>query len=110
MSNSEQNKSKKNKGLLVTLAILLIGSIALNFLLFVKLTNYKAVADDAKKEITMLSQEQQEVNKLFEDSKELTKKLEGDVAEMDEDIQSKLQNNTTIIIDVTSSLPSSLFP
>ncbi len=105
MSNSEQNKSKKNKGLLVSLAILLIGSIALNFLLYVKLTNYKT---KAQQEITMLSQEQQEVNKLFEDSKELTKKLEGDVAEMDEDIQSKLAEIKRIKIENDSLINSGM--
>lgn len=87
MSNSEQTTGKNNKGLIIGLGVLLLGSIALNIFHFI---NCKAEAEKAQLELTKLSQDHEEVNKLFEDSKELTKKLEGDVAEMDEEIQAKL--------------------
>ena len=105
MSNSEQNKSNKNKGLLVSLAVLLISSLTLNFFLFI---NCKAEAEKAQQEITILSQEQEEVNKLLEDSKELTRKLEGDVAEMDDDIQSKLAEIKRIKIENDSLINSGM--
>lgn len=87
MSTNEQTTEKNNKGLLIGLGVLLLGSIAFNIIQF---ANNKADAEKAQQEYNLLSTEHEEVNQLFEDSKELTKKLEGDVAEKDEEIQSTL--------------------
>lgn len=86
-TNENTTNTKNNKGLLIGLGVLLLASIAFNIIQFI---NCKAEAEQAKQEYTKLSNDHEQVNQLLEDSKELTKKLEGDVAEKDEEIQSSL--------------------
>jgi hypothetical protein len=85
MTNQEQNKKKRS--LILLLTVLLLGSVSFNIYSF--LTN-KAEVKKAKEEYTQLSNDHVEVNQLLADAEELTNKLEGDVAEKDSEIQSKL--------------------
>lgn len=81
------NKENKNKGLLILLGILLAGSLAVNVF---QSTSHSTKVEEQETQYNQLSSENIEVNQLLEDSKALTRKLEGDVAEQDEEIQSKL--------------------
>lgn len=81
------NKENKNKGLLILLGILLAGSLAVNVF---QSTSHSTKAKEQETQYNQLSIENIEVNELLEDSKALTRKLEGDVAEKNEEIQSKL--------------------
>jgi len=87
MTTQEQNKKNNKKGLVLILSILLIGSVAFNIYSFV---NNKAEAEKAQNDYIELSNDHEAVNELLADAEELTKKLEGDIAEKDSDIQSKL--------------------
>jgi chromosome segregation ATPase len=87
MTTKDQNKKSNKKGLILVLSILLIGSVAFNLYSF--LSN-KAKVEKAQNEFIELSNDHQEVNDLLADAEELTKKLEGDIAEQDSEIQSKL--------------------
>lgn len=84
---TENNSEKNNKGLVIGLAVGLLISVGLNAFLFI---NGKAEVEAKQVQYDKLSAEHNEVNALFEDAKALTQKLEGDVAEKDEEIQSKL--------------------
>ena len=84
---AQQEQKKKNKGLIIVLSILLLGSISFNVYSFL---NNKAEAKKAKEEYVQLSNDHEEVNQLLEDAEELTKKLEGDIAEKDTEIQANL--------------------
>ena len=87
MTTREHDKKSNKKGLILILSILLIGSIAFNIYSFV---SNKAKAEKAQNEYIELSDDHKEVNALLADAEELTKKLEGDIAEQDSEIQSKL--------------------
>ena len=80
-------QEKKNKGLIIILSILLVGSVAFNIYSFL---DNKAEEKKAKEEYTELSNDHEEVTQLLADAEELTKKLEGDIAEQDSEIQTKL--------------------
>lgn len=84
---TENNSGKNNKGIVIGLAVALLVSIGFNAFLFI---NGKAEIEAKEAQYNQLSTEHDEVNALLEDSKELAQKLEGDVAEKDEEIQSKL--------------------
>ena len=86
MAAQEKNKNNK-KGIIIILSILLIGSVGFNIYSFMK---NKAAAEKAENEYIQLSNDHLEVNELLADAEELTKKLEGDVAEKDSEIQAKL--------------------
>jgi chromosome segregation ATPase len=87
MTTQKQNKKSNKKGLILVLSILLIGSVAFNIYSFV---SNKAKSEKAQNEYIELSNDHEEVNALLADAEELTNKLEGDIAEQDSEIQSKL--------------------
>lgn len=87
MNNEKKSKDKKLKAIIIILLLLLVGSVGYNFI------QKQAFQEQSKhnlKAIDDLSADNEKVNQLFEDSKELTRKLEGDVAEQDQEIQSTL--------------------
>ena len=102
---TENNAGKNNKGLLIALVVALLVSVGLNAFLFI---NGKAEVEAKEAQYNQLSVEHNEVNALLEDSKELTKKLEGDVAEKDEEIQSKLAEIERIKAENDSLLASGM--
>lgn len=87
MNTQKQNKKSKKNGLIIILSLLLVGSISYNISSFL---DNQAAAEKAKNEYIELSNDHLEVNELLADAEELTKKLEGDVAEKDSEIQAKL--------------------
>ena len=99
------SKEKNNKGLLILLGILLAGSLAVNIF---QSTSHTAKVEKQENQYNQLSTEHAEVNQLLEDSKALTKKLEGDVAEKDEEIQSKLAQIERIKAENDSLLKSGM--
>ena len=99
------SKEKNNKGLLILLGVLLAGSLAVNIF---QSTSHTAKIEKQENQYNQLSTEHVEVNKLLEDSKALTKKLEGDVAEKDEEIQSKLAQIERIKAENDSLLKSGM--
>lgn len=83
---SKEKKTKK-KGALIILLVLLIASIGGN--VFQLLSN-KAEVEKKDVEYKALSTDHEEVKQLLEDSKELTQKLEGDLAESNDEVKSTL--------------------
>ena len=105
MSNSESTATKKNKSIVILLSVLLAGSLGFNIF---QIKSYTSKVEQHENQYSQLSEEHTEVNQLLEDSKALAKKLEGDVAEKDEEIQSKLAEIKRIKLENDSLIKSGM--
>ena len=95
MNNEKKSNDKKLKAIIIILLLLLVGSVGYN--IFQK-QSFQEQSEHNIKAINDLSTDNEKVNQLFEDSKELTRKLEGDVAEQDQEIQSTLAQIKKIVM------------
>lgn len=105
MSNSESTATKKKKSIVIILLVLLAGSLGFNIF---QIKSYTSKVEQHENQYSQLSEEHTEVNQLLEDSKALAKKLEGDVAEKDEEIQSKLAEIKRIKLENDSLIKSGM--
>ena len=105
MSNSKSTAIKKNKSIVILLSVLLAGSLGFNIF---QIKSYTSKVEQHENQYSQLSEEHTEVNQLLEDSKALAKKLEGDVAEKDEEIQSKLAEIKRIKLENDSLIKSGM--
>lgn len=83
-----EEKTTNKKGLVIALIVLLLLSVGGN--VFQILSN-KAEIEKKDQEFTTLSTDHEEVKQLLKDSEELAQKLEGDLAESNEEVKAKLE-------------------